>query len=71
MTMKTENVKNEGGENALPSVNKITEILEMLDRGISIFERGYLPSLSEMKRAGLIDIDLYNDGTSIVRKKTL
>ena len=44
------------------------EILQMLDRGKSIFESGYLQTLGQMKREGLIEVDLFKDGTAVVRK---
>lgn len=44
------------------------EILLMLDRGKSVFESGYLSTLGEMQREGLIQVDLYKDGSAVVRK---
>lgn len=44
------------------------EILHMMDRGKSIFESGYLHTLGQMQREGLIEVDLYKDGTAVVRK---
>jgi len=43
-------------------------ILQMIDRGKSIFESGYLHTLGQMKREGLIEVDLYKDGTAVCRK---
>lgn len=42
-------------------------IIEMINRGMIIFPRGYLHTLGEMKRQGLIDCDLYKDGYCAVR----
>jgi len=42
------------------------EIFDMLDRGISIFENGYLYTLGRMERKGLINVRLDLDGTSFV-----
>jgi hypothetical protein len=42
------------------------EVFDMLNRGKTIFERGYLHTLGQMKREGLVKVDLCNDGTAEV-----
>ncbi len=44
------------------------EILQMLEKGKSIFESGYLHTLGQMRKEGLVEVDLFEDGTALVRK---
>jgi hypothetical protein len=44
------------------------EIFYMLDRGISVFENGYLHTLGQMEREGLINVRLDLDGTALVSR---
>ncbi len=48
-------------------LNHFQEILDMISRGKSIFEKGYFQTLGEIQRLGLIDVDLHKDGTALVR----
>lgn len=42
------------------------KIYYMMDRGKSIFEPEYLHTLGHMQRQGLIQVELYKDGTALV-----
>lgn len=42
------------------------EIFSLIGGGKLVFEKGYLETLGEMKRQGLIDVCLYNDGSAVV-----
>lgn len=70
--MNNENLLNEAPKTPLRKgdvmCSSFQEIFQMLNRGKSIFEKGYLHTLGQMKREGLIEVDLCNDGTAVVRK---
>ena len=69
MENNAKNPENPQHDAKLPVMcSSFEEILQMIDRGKSIFERGYLQTIGQMKREGLIEVDLCEDGTAVVRK---
>lgn len=70
MKNEAEKTNNKQGNGVLPCVlsSSFQNIFSMIDRGKVIFEKGYLETLGEMKRQGLIEVDLNKDGSSVVRR---
>jgi hypothetical protein len=70
MNTEKTSLENESQPSCLGTVmcSSFQEIFQMMDRGKSIFESGYLHTLGQMSRECLIEVDLNKDGTAVVRK---
>jgi hypothetical protein len=69
--LRDELEKNTNTLNDSPEQNSFQEIFDLINRGKTIFEKGYLNTLGQMQRKGLIEVELFQDGTANVSKKLI
>jgi hypothetical protein len=69
--LRDELEKNMGNLNDSPEQTSFEEIFDLINRGKTIFEKGYLSTLGQMQRKGLIEVELFQDGTANVSKKLI
>jgi len=69
--LRDELEKNMNNLNNSPEQTSFEEIFDLINRGKIIFEKGYLNTLGQMQRKGLIEVELFQDGTANVSKKLI